>query len=68
MNKYIQTLNTLAEIAGTFSKNEYNILDTAIGYVTFKNDKNITEEVGDNFINVAKYLLSEAENSFYKKN
>lgn len=59
--KYLETLNSLAEIAGERSENTYSITDYAFGFIPFKNGENKSAEVGDSFLAVARWLISEAE-------
>lgn len=51
----------LAEIAGENGKNTYSIVDYAFGFIPFKNGENKVQEVGDDFLDVALWLITEAK-------
>jgi hypothetical protein len=53
-------LLSLAELAST-NGNTYSITDYAFGFIPFKNGENKVQEVGDKFLNIAHWLLYEAE-------
>ena len=53
-------LLSLAEFAST-NGNTYSITDYAFGFIPFKNGENKVQEVGDKFLNIAHWLLDEAE-------
>lgn len=63
MNKYYDILVMLLEVLNeeASGKNEYNIVDCAVGYIPYKNGENKAEEVGIDFHLVARWLLSEME-------
>ena len=64
--KYYKILVSLAEIAGENGKNTYDIIDYALGFIPFKNGENKVQEVGDNFIDIAHWLLNEAKENLNK--
>lgn len=64
MDKYYEVLALLAEIAGEYDENEYSITTYAFGYIPFKNGENKINEVGNKFIDVAQWLLSEGQMNF----
>jgi len=64
MEKYYEALALLAELAGEYGDNTYSITTCALGYIPFKNGENKINEVGNKFIDVARWLLDEAENNF----
>lgn len=53
-------LLSLAELASK-NGNTYSITDYAFGFIPFKNGENKVQEVGDKFLNIAHWLLNEAE-------
>lgn len=56
-------LLSLAELASADGKNEYIITDYAFGFIPFKNGENKVQEIGNNFFNIAHWLLNEMENN-----
>lgn len=62
--KYYETLVNLCEIATEKSngKNTYNVTDCGIGFIPFKNGKNLVTEIGTDFIKISRWLLDEMEN------
>ena len=64
MEKYIEAITLLAELAGEYGENTYTVQTYALGYIPFKNGKNMINEVGNKFIEVAHWLLDESEKNF----
>ena len=58
--EHYKILVLLAELASK-NGNIYNITDYVFGFIPFKNGKNKVQEIGDNFFNIAHWLLDEAE-------
>ena len=63
MNHAFQALESLVEVANETSSNKYEIIPFALGFIPFRNNINMTIEIGNNFIDVARWLLSEIENN-----
>lgn len=59
MDKYYETLVSLAKIAEERTGNKYDITDFAFGFIPFKNGENKAKEVGDSFVRIAYWLLGE---------
>ena len=59
--KHYEILVSLTELASADGNNKYNITDFAFGFIPFKNGENKTEEVGNDFFNIARWLINEAE-------
>ena len=59
MNNYYETLVLLAKIAEKHTNNKYTITDYAFGFIPFKNGENKVKEIGDEFIQIAHWLLDE---------
>ena len=59
MEKHYEALVLLAKIAEERTGNKYGITDFAFGFIPFKNDENKVKEVGDDFVNIAHWLLDE---------
>ena len=57
--KCYNILVSLAELASENGNSEYSIIDYAFGYIPFKNGENKVQEVGNNFIDIAHWLLNE---------
>ena len=64
MNHASQALASLVEVANETSSNKYKVIPFALGFIPFKNNINMTIEIGDSFMDVARWLLSEIENNF----
>lgn len=64
MDKYIEVISLLAELAGEYGDNTYSVHTYALGYIPFKNGENKVNEVGNKFIDVAHWLLDESEKNF----
>ena len=64
MGKYIEAITLLAELAGEYGDNTYSVQTYALGYIPFKNGENKINEVGNKFIDVARWLLDESEKNF----
>ena len=62
--KYYEILVKLAEIAEEYGSNTYSITYSAFGAIPFKNGENKAEEVGTSFLEISRWLLDEAENTF----
>ena len=62
--KYYEILVQLAEIAEEYGSDKYQIIDSALGAIPFKNGENKAEEVGTSFLEISRWLLDEAENNF----
>ncbi len=58
--EHYKILVSLAELASK-NGNTYSITDYAFGFIPFKNGENQAQRIGDNFFNVAHWLLYEAE-------
>lgn len=63
MDHASQALASLVEVANETSNNKYDVIPFALGFIPFKNNVNMTVEIGHNFIGVARWLLSEIENN-----
>ena len=63
MNHAFQALESLVEVANETNSNKYEIIPFALGFIPFRNNINMTSEIGNSFINVARWLLSEIENN-----
>lgn len=63
MNHAFQALESLVEVANETSSNKYEIIPFALGFIPFRNNINMTIEIGNSFINIARWLLSEIENN-----
>ena len=61
--EYYAILLGLEKIAEEFGENEYLVLNSELGVAVFKNGKKV-KEVGTGFVEIARYLLDEAENNF----
>ena len=59
MNKYYEALILLAKIAEERTGNKYDITDFAFGFIPFKNGENKVQEIGDDFVNIAHWLIDE---------
>ena len=59
MTKYYETLMLLAKIAEEHGEDKYDITDFAFGFIPFKNGENKTKEIGNDFVNIARWLLNE---------
>ena len=66
MNKCYNALKQLAEIAGEYGDNRYDIVDCDLGFIPFKNGVNKVEEVGNDFGSVARWLIWEGEVNLIK--
>ena len=64
MEKYIEAITLLAELAGEYGDNTYSVQTYALGYIPFKNGENMVNEVGTKFIDIAHWLLDESEKNF----
>ena len=64
MDKYIEVITLLAELAGEYGDNTYSVTYCALGYIPFKNGENKVNEVGTKFVDVARWLIDESENNF----
>lgn len=62
--KYYEILVQLAEIAEEYGNDKYQIIDSALGAIPFKNGENKAEKVGTSFLEISRWLLDEAENNF----
>jgi hypothetical protein len=58
-----QALASLVEVVNETSSNKYEVIPFALGFIPFKNNINMTVEIGHSFIGVARWLLSEIENN-----
>lgn len=65
-NKCYNTLKQLADIMGEHGNNTYEIVDYACGFIPFKNGINKVNEVGNDFISIARWLICEGEENFIK--
>ena len=65
-SKCYKALKQLAEIAGEYGDNKYNIVDYALGFVPFKNGINKVNEVGNDFNSIARWLICEGEENLIK--
>lgn len=63
MDHAFQALESLVEVANETSSNKYEIIPFALGFIPFRNNINMTIEIGNSFINIARWLLSEIENN-----
>ena len=61
--KYYDILLGLQKTAEEFGGNKYLVLNSELGVAVFKNGKKVNE-VGTGFVEIARYLLDEAENNF----
>lgn len=64
MEKYIEAITLLAELAGEYGDNTYSVQTYALGYIPFKNGENMVSEVGTKFVDIAHWLLDESEKNF----
>lgn len=64
MNKYYEALALLAELAGDYGDNTYSVTDYAMGFIPFKNGENRVMEVGNQFTEVAHWLIDEGQRNF----
>lgn len=64
MEKYIEAIALLAELAGEYGDNTYSVQTYALGYIPFKNGENKINEAGSKFVDVARWLLDESERNF----
>ena len=64
VNHAFQALESLVEVANETSSNKYEIIPFALGFIPFRNNINMTIEIGNSFMDVARWLLSEIENNF----
>lgn len=64
MDKYCEAIALLAELAGEYGDNTYSVQTYALGYIPFKNGENKVNEVGNKYIDVARWLLDESEKNF----
>ena len=62
--KYYEILVQLAEIAGEYGENTYNVRNQDLGAIPFKNGENKVTEVGTSFLEISRWLLDEGENNF----
>jgi hypothetical protein len=58
-----QVLASLVEVVNETSSNKYEVIPFALGFIPFRNNINMTVEIGHSFIGVARWLLSEIENN-----
>jgi hypothetical protein len=58
-----QALASLVEVVNETSSNKYEVIPFALGFIPFRNNINMTVEIGHSFIGVARWLLSEIENN-----
>ena len=63
MDHASQALISLVEVANETSSNKYEIVPFALGFIPFKNDVNMTVDIGHSFIGISRWLLSEIENN-----
>ena len=63
MDHASQALASLVEVANETSGNKYEVIPFALGFIPFRNNINMTIEIGNSFIDVARWLLSEIENN-----
>ena len=61
--KYYEIILGLQKIAEEYGENKYFVLNSALGVIVFKNGEKV-KEVGPGFIEIARFLLDEAENNF----
>lgn len=66
MDKCFQILTSLSEIAGETEKNKYEVIDFAFGFIPFKNGVNMSQEIGNSFLRIARWLLDETEDNLLK--
>lgn len=64
MEKYYETLVLLAELAGEHGDNTYSVTDYAMGFIPFKNGENKVTEVGNQFTEIAHWLIDEGQRNF----
>ena len=64
MEKYIEAITLLTELAGEYGDNTYSVQTYALGYIPFKNGENMVNEVGTKFVDIAHWLLDESEKNF----
>lgn len=63
MDHALQALTSLAEVANETGSHKYEIIPFALGFIPFKNNVNMTVDIGHSFIGVARWLLSEIEDN-----
>lgn len=63
-NKYYEALALLAELAGEHGDNTYSVTDYTMGFIPFKNGENKVKEVGNQFTDIAHWLLDEGKKNF----
>jgi hypothetical protein len=59
--KYYETLTFLAEVATYSGPDEYIIVDFALGFIPFENGTNMSDTVGNSFIQISRWLLDVAD-------
>ena len=64
MDKYGEAIALLAELAGEYGDDTYSVQTYALGYIPFKNGENKVNEVGNKFVDIARWLLDESEKNF----
>lgn len=64
VDKYYEALALLAELAGDYGDNTYGVTDYAFGFIPFKNGENKVKEVGNQFTDVAHWLVDEGKRNF----
>ena len=64
MDKYYQILSLLAELASEYGNNSYSVASYSMGFIPFKNGKNMVDEVGIKFSDIAKWLIDEDVKNF----
>lgn len=63
MDHVSQALASLVEVANETSSNKYEVIAFALGFIPFRNNINMTIEIGNSFTDIARWLLSEIENN-----
>lgn len=64
---YYEILLSLVKLANESGENTYSITDYAFGFIPFKNGENQVQRIGDNFFNIAHWLLYEIEMNLNNK-
>lgn len=62
--RYYKALALLAELAGEHGDNTYSVTDYAFGFIPFKNGENKVKEAGNQFTEIAHWLIDEGQKNF----
>lgn len=65
VEKYLEVVTLLAEIAGSFDSNTYDIVMYSCGYLVYKNDELV--EIGNEFEEVARWLIDEQKENYMRQ-